>query len=578
MLDFHFVRPLFLLFLMFAFLYYAKFKRADKHGSSWSNVCDKHLLDFLIIKGSSSSRRFFNVLFLTGFIFGVIAISGPSWEKEQIPQYEEHSGVVLVLNVSSEMLKKDFSPNNLQKAKYTITDLLQDSAIWQTGLIIYSSEPYQIVPLTSDKAIINNILPEINYDIMPSNGDKLYRAIDMAVLSLKDAGFNKGNIVVFCSDVSQDFDQAMSSVKKAKTQGVNTSFVVFSGNISDKLKLLARAGGGVLVQASANNENVKLLQQQLNKAQTEGQISQNTKEKSKDFGYYFAFIPLLCCAAFFRKGLLIFVLFFTYCLPAQAGLIKNSDERAYDLYNKGQYEKAATDFNNNAWKGASYYKAQNYEKAYEMFSKFDDIENIYNQGNSLAKSGKIKEAMAKYEQVLSQNSNHEDAKFNLEYLKQQMQEQNQSSAGGGKQDKEEQNQEKSDGQENSDGSEQDNSSQNQEISDVSEQNSSQNDQSSSSQDNNQEENSSVPQTNADNQNSDNSSMQEQQIQASQTQEGKDNENSKQSGYGIEKSKEDIKYDEQVQAREQQYRKIEENPGGLLKAIIYKEYSKKRYDK
>ena len=60
--------------------------------------------------------------------------------------------------------------------------------------------------------------------------------------------------------------------------------------------------------------------------------------------------------------------------------------------------------------------------------------------------------------------------------------------------------------------------------------------------------------------------------------GQDNQNSKQFVYGIEKSKEDIKYDEQVQAREQQYRKIEENPGGLLKAIIYKEYSKKRYEK
>ena len=39
-----------------------------------------------------------------------------------------------------------------------------------------------------------------------------------------------------------------------------------------------------------------------------------------------------------------------------------------------------------------------------------------------------------------------------------------------------------------------------------------------------------------------------------------------------------KFDEQAQAKALQYRDIPENPGGLLKAFIYKEYMKKRYEK
>ena len=88
-------------------------------------------------------------------------------------------------------------------------------------------------------------MSEVDYGIMPSNGDKLYRAIDMAVTSLKDGGFTKGNILVFCSDISQDFDQAVSSVKKAKSEGFTTSFIITSNKVSDKLKLLARSSGGV---------------------------------------------------------------------------------------------------------------------------------------------------------------------------------------------------------------------------------------------------------------------------------------------------------------------------------------------
>ena len=41
--------------------------------------------------------------------------------------------------------------------------------------------------------------------------------------------------------------------------------------------------------------------------------------------------------------------------------------------------------------------------------------------------------------------------------------------------------------------------------------------------------------------------------------------------------EDEEYDEKVQARAQQYREIPEDPGGLLKAFIYKEYARNRYN-
>jgi len=38
------------------------------------------------------------------------------------------------------------------------------------------------------------------------------------------------------------------------------------------------------------------------------------------------------------------------------------------------------------------------------------------------------------------------------------------------------------------------------------------------------------------------------------------------------------YDEEVQARELQYREIPEDAGGLLRAFIAKEYAKNRYAK
>ena len=47
---------------------------------------------------------------------------------------------------------------------------------------------------------------------------------------------------------------------------------------------------------------------------------------------------------------------------------------------------------------------------------------------------------------------------------------------------------------------------------------------------------------------------------------------------LQKGRNDTKYDEEVQAREQQYREIPEDPGGLLRAFIYQEYQKNRYNR
>ena len=39
---------------------------------------------------------------------------------------------------------------------------------------------------------------------------------------------------------------------------------------------------------------------------------------------------------------------------------------------------------------------------------------------------------------------------------------------------------------------------------------------------------------------------------------------------------DEEYDEEIQARAQQYREIPEDPGGLLRAFIRREYERNRY--
>ena len=86
--NFHFLRPWYLLFLILPFLLYLKKIKNKSVGSSWEDVCDRHLLEFLLIDKKnikkSSAMRFVYI----GLVFASIAVAGPAWKKIEVPSFD----------------------------------------------------------------------------------------------------------------------------------------------------------------------------------------------------------------------------------------------------------------------------------------------------------------------------------------------------------------------------------------------------------------------------------------------------------------------------------------------------------
>jgi len=108
-------------------------------------------------------------------------------------------------------------------------------------------------------------------------------------------------------------------------------------------------------------------------------------------------------------------------------LWKTKDQQAQAAFSKKDYSDAAKLFENNQWKASAEYKKGDYSQATEHFSQLNDLESTYNYANSLAKSKQFEKAIEAYDKVLTQNPKHEDAKFNKkiveDLLKQQKQQQ-----------------------------------------------------------------------------------------------------------------------------------------------------------
>lgn len=209
---------------------------------------------------------------------------------------------MILLNVSSDMEETDLSPNRLGRAKFKIDDLLGMLTSSQAGLIVYSSEPFLITPIT-DVQLVENLLPEISRDIMPENGDRPDRAINLAVEKLQNAGYREGNIVIFAPDAGQGFDQALEAAQNARKRNYIVNTVNISTVPAEKLKLIAQSGGGIYLEATPGDRDIKQLAGKINQGIRQFKLSENLRAQWLDYGYYLVLVPLLCCLYFFRGEL-----------------------------------------------------------------------------------------------------------------------------------------------------------------------------------------------------------------------------------------------------------------------------------
>ncbi|MBP5697975.1 MAG: tetratricopeptide repeat protein, partial [Alphaproteobacteria bacterium] len=373
------------------------------------------MLKYLLVHKSSQKKISITHYLYIGIISIIIAAAGPTWKKIEIPTLTIENPNMFVLSLSQDMQLKDVTPSRLERAKFIISDLAEDVEEGQFGLEVYSQEPYIITPLTDDTKLIKNLLPQIVANIVPDQGDRLDRAIDLAIERFKSANYTNGNILIFASDVGQRFDLVISKIEKAVQSNFAITVIDMSYSENDKLRMLSEKANGFYF--SARNGNIKELIQHLKlKRQEKMTISENLRSTFIDYGYYLVFIALFCMLPFFRRGLLVLFLSVLFSSPAFAGFWTNSNQDGFNLFQSGNYEKASQTFKDPLWKGISLYKQDKKEEALATFSQIKNKNALYNSGVVLTKLCQYEKALDAFNKTLEIDPEHRDALYNKKVL------------------------------------------------------------------------------------------------------------------------------------------------------------------
>ena len=601
--DFHFLRPWWLIGLFLPLLIYVIAYRQTAAQSAWRKVCDENLLDFLLVKNEKLKKtKFSSFLLALISLFLVLALAGPTWIKKEQPALSVENPVMILLNMSGEMWNKDVSPSRIERAKYVIKDLTKALNNTESGLIVYSKEPFRVTPLVEDVSIIDNMLPALQMNIMPEDGDRLDRAIDFAVSRMQESGVPSGNLIVITSNVGERFDAALTAAAKAAEHGFEVNIINVSAKAVEKLEMVAEKGQGVFLNY---NQSYALLIKKINDITAkEIKQSKNMQTVWEDMGWYLLWIPALLLLGRFRKGAAVLLLCLLFGTNAYAGWFLNDNQEAMREFDKQNYAAAAEKFTDLQWKAAAEYKNGNYQEAYEKYAQNDDAVSLYNQGNALAKGGKIDEAIKKYEEALQKQADFPDAKFNLEYLKKQKQQQNQqqkqdkqnqkqqnkeqqkqqqSAQNGASQQQADEKQEQNKQNQQENGEQQKQQSGQQAKADGNDQQQADSQQGSEKQDKiqqteNEQKNNETRQSESNSNKPDKKSDKENEADVQQQAgEDKKGEEQQQQAIGV-NGKQSPEVQEKMRAKLQKFRQIPDDKGGLLRALIQKEYAKRRYEK
>ena len=451
--NFHFLRPIWLLALIPVLLFFVAMWRVNSVVTAWDKAIDKNLLPYLLDRSKNASQRTPLILLFAAWTLSILALAGPVWEQLPQPVQKREDALVIVFDLSLSMFAPDHSPNRLDLAKRKLRDILALREEGQTALVVYAGDAHTVTPLTDDVVTIEALVPSLSPNIMPLFGSKPVEAIELAIGLLDGTDASRGKVLLMTDGIS-GFDEELLITEQFSDN--DYELLIMGIGTEEGAPIRTNDGNFLTDEAGAliiPTLNKNVLQSLVNRVSgryhdiqladsdlayllsdfellDDDQMS-DVEEKFDvwyEFGPWLLLLVLPIAAMSFRRGWLFSLVLITgsgMMLPSQQAhalewkdLWMTKDQQATEAFESEEHSTAALLFEATDWAGAANYRAANYEAAIASFSAIDTVDGHYNRGNALALSGNYAESIAAYDMALSLELGHADSLQNKAIVEQ----------------------------------------------------------------------------------------------------------------------------------------------------------------
>ncbi|AYC33491.1 VWA domain-containing protein [Pseudomonas cavernae] len=447
----HWQRPLWLLLLpLLGWLLWQLWHRQRRIGR-WQMLLPPAFHAALLSGGHERGSRLPWIALGLAWLLVLLALLGPSWQRAETASQKRADPLVVLLELTPEMLAGDAPPTRLEQARRKLLDLLEARRDGQTAIVVYAGSAHTLVPLSDDLATSRNLLEALKPSIMPVPGHRADLAVAKAIKLLEQGAQGEGQLLLIGSSLDEAERQGIRQALKRHSLplhilGIGTAqgapiaeddggflkdaqgAILLPRLDSASLKRFATKLDGHYASARLDDSDLRSLGL-LADAQSLRNGEETRLAAWADQGHWLLLPLLLLAACAGRRGWLfgLPLLLLVHTQPSYAlefdDLWLRADQQGQRLLAAQRPAEAAQQFQSPQWQGLALYQAGDYAGAASRFAQGDSANDHYNRGNALAKSGELEAALDAYEQALQRQPELQPALKNKALVEQLLRQQ-----------------------------------------------------------------------------------------------------------------------------------------------------------
>ena len=234
----------------------------------------------------------------------IIALARP----QSVDKWEDIStegiDIVMSLDISSSMLARDFKPDRLEASKELATEFISGRSDDRMGLVVFSGESFTQCPLTTDHAVVINMMRDIRTGMIEDgtaigmglataiNRLKDSKALSKVIILMTDGVNNMGEIApVTAAEIAQSFNIRVYTIgvgsRGVAPYPVQTPYGMQYREMKveideEVLKDIAETTNGKYFRAT-DNEQLKQIYQEIDKLEKSKIDVKEFRKKSEEY-------------------------------------------------------------------------------------------------------------------------------------------------------------------------------------------------------------------------------------------------------------------------------------------------------
>jgi Ca-activated chloride channel family protein len=256
------------------------------------------------------------ILLLLSYTFLVFAIAGPQTGSKLEEIKRKGIDLMIALDVSNSMLAEDIKPDRLERAKQSISRLIDKLEGDRIGIVVFAGKAFMQLPITADYGAAKMFLSTISTNSITTQGTVIADAIEMAGSTFGESKRNKAIVIITDGEDHQGnvLEQTEAAVKngiRIYTIGMGSPdgapIPIYNGNIrtgykKDRegttiltrldetlLQKMASVGNGIYVRATGSETGLQKIFEEINKIEKTEIESRQFSDFENRFQYFLAF-------------------------------------------------------------------------------------------------------------------------------------------------------------------------------------------------------------------------------------------------------------------------------------------------